>query len=130
MKQAKKGNRVKVRYTGKFRNGRLFDVSCSRVGLEFEIGEGKVLRPFEKGVLGMRPGGRKRIVVPPEEGSKGANRSNRVSRRSSPGVKTKRAGSLFVSSVIDVNKQTGAFDPDHPLAGKTLIYDVELVKMA
>lgn len=68
------GARVQVHYTGELTDGRMFDSSYGRgVPVEFTLGTGEVVPGWEEGMIGMRPGGRRRIVIPPEQayGSEG-----------------------------------------------------------
>ncbi len=64
MNQVKHGDMVKIHYTGKLENGEVFDSSKKHRPLEFEIVGGNVLPSFEKGILGMREGTSKRIIIP------------------------------------------------------------------
>ena len=67
MAQAKQGDSVKVHYTGKLEDGTVFDSSEGRPPLEFKLGEGKIIRGFESGILGMSPGDSKTITIPAEQ---------------------------------------------------------------
>lgn len=66
---ARAGDRVSVHYTGWLENGTKFDSSRDRgQPFQFVLGEGRVIRGWEEGVLGMKPGGRRRLRIPPELG--------------------------------------------------------------
>jgi len=67
MGQAKNGDKVKVHYTGKLDNGKVFDTTQDRDPLEIIIGSGKVIPGFEKGIIGMESGDTKTITIPPEK---------------------------------------------------------------
>jgi FKBP-type peptidyl-prolyl cis-trans isomerase len=68
-KEAAAGDRVSVHYTGWLQDGTKFDSSRDRgQPFEFKLGEGRVIRGWEEGVAGMREGGRRRLVIPPELG--------------------------------------------------------------
>lgn len=62
------GKTVTVHYTGTFRNGRKFDSSAGGEPLSFRLGAGEVIKGWDEGVSGMRIGGRRKLIVPPELG--------------------------------------------------------------
>lgn len=67
--EAKKGDRVAVHYTGTLLDGTKFDSSLDRgTPFEFVIGEGSVIAGWELGVVGMKKGGKRKLVVPPHLG--------------------------------------------------------------
>jgi len=65
----KKGDKVKVEYTGTFEDGTVFD-SSEKAGrmLEFEVGEGKIIKGFDKAVVGMKKGEEKEVKMGPKDG--------------------------------------------------------------
>lgn len=65
---AKKGDVVAVEYTGKLDSGRVFDTSSGKGPYAFQLGGGKVIAGWEKGILGMKVGGKRKLVIPPELG--------------------------------------------------------------
>jgi FK506-binding nuclear protein len=66
-KEAKSGNKVKMEYVGKLKNGKQFDASRGRP-FQFKIGRGEVIKGWEIGIPGMKEGGVRRLVIPPEKG--------------------------------------------------------------
>lgn len=64
--QAKVGLTVSVNYTGWLKNGVKFDSSEGGPPLPFTIGQGRVIAGWEEGVQGMRVGGKRKLVIPPE----------------------------------------------------------------
>jgi FKBP-type peptidyl-prolyl cis-trans isomerase len=67
------GDRVVVNYTGKFSDGRVFDSSIPRgEPFQFVLGSGQVIKGWDEGIVGMKVGGKRTIIVPPELGY-GAN---------------------------------------------------------
>jgi peptidylprolyl isomerase len=76
--EARAGNRVLVHYDGTLTDGTTFDSSRERgTPFEVELGKGHLIPGFERGVLGMRPGGRRRVVIPPELGY-GTQRTGKI----------------------------------------------------
>jgi FKBP-type peptidyl-prolyl cis-trans isomerase len=68
-REAKAGDQVSVHYTGTLTDGRKFDSSRDRgQPFEFPLGAGRVIRGWDEGVAGMKVGGRRRLVIPPELG--------------------------------------------------------------
>ncbi len=139
MKQATQGNTVKVHYTGKLNDGQVFDSSQEREPLEFTIGEGTIIKGFESGVLGMEVGDKKELNIPAEEGYGVRNESlvANVPRTDIPshidvapgqGLQIQQPNGEKVNVVVtDVTEEKVTLDANHPLAGKDLVFDVEMV---
>ena len=138
MTQAKSGDTVKVHYTGRLEDGTVFDSSEDREPLEFKIGGGKVIPGFDKGIIGMECGAKKTIEIPPEE-AYGQRRDDLVAvlKKSElpediplnvgQHLQSKhRNGSIINLVITDVAEDTITVDANPPLAGKTLIFDLEL----
>src|SRR5206468_4713238 len=74
-KEVKKGDTIEVHYTGTFTSGKKFDSSVDR-GKPFtvEIGAGQVIKGWDEGIPGMKEGGKRKLILPPElaYGEKGA----------------------------------------------------------
>jgi FKBP-type peptidyl-prolyl cis-trans isomerase 2 len=138
MVQAKKGDTVKVHYTGKLDDGTVFDSSVERDPLQFTIGEGQVIPGFEKAVIGMDPGESKTAKLPADE-AYGQHREElvaEVEHDKFPGhVKPQVGqqlqirhpqGQTHVVRVIDVSESKVTLDANHPLAGQDLTFDIQL----
>ena len=140
---AKNGDTVTVHFTGKLENGKIFDTSRNGKPLEFTIGNDTMMPGFEKGILGMHVGDTKTFVVEPEDGYgsrhdelllsvKRGDLNKEVSPTVGQSVQMKKPGedSYFTAFVAEVNEETITIDANHPLAGKALTFDVELVAIA
>lgn len=141
MAKAKQGDTVSVHYTGKLEDGKVFDSSLKREPLQFTLGEGKIIPGFEVAVVGMSAGEKKTITLPPEE-AYGPRREDVVvemGRDKLPeGVEpqvgqrlqlTSADGQTLVAMIVDVREDAIVLDGNHPLAGKVLIFEIELVKI-
>lgn len=138
-KEARYGDAVKVHYTGKLEDGTVFDASEEGKPLEFTVGSGEVIPGFEMAVIGMKPGDKRTITLAPEEayGQSRPELIGTVPRMSlAEGVKPvagqqlkmKRPdGGVYDVVVVEVTDDSVTLDANHPLAGKTLIFDLELV---
>ncbi len=62
--EAKKGDKVKVHYTGTLMNGKQFDSSVGKDPFSFTIGQGMVIKGWDEGVPGMKVGGKRKLTIP------------------------------------------------------------------
>ncbi len=133
-----KGSKVKVHYTGKLNNNNIFDTSKDKEPLEFTVGEGQLIPGFENGVMGLNTGDKKTIELEPEQayGQVRDELINEVPMEKLPeGVKEGQMlqaqtdqGAMNVM-VTEVKEKTAMVDANHPLAGKKLIFDLEVVEV-
>jgi FKBP-type peptidyl-prolyl cis-trans isomerase 2 len=136
---AKAGDIVRVHYTGKLRDGSVFDTSLRANPLEFTLGERRVIAGFEEAVVGMEPGQEKTAVVPPEKGY-GPRRPELVvqfERNKVPpeidleiGKKLQlntQGGQTKPARIVDIGQEAITLDANHPLAGQQLTFDIQLV---
>lgn len=141
MNQAKPGDKVKVHYTGTLEDGTRFDSSEGREPLEFTVGEGNVIPGVDEAVVGMSPGDQKTVTVPPQQ-AYGPRREDAVRdfpRSSIPehidlreGLQLQAQtpdGQPIVLTVIAVKDDSVTLDANHPLAGKDLVFDLEMVEI-
>jgi peptidylprolyl isomerase len=146
MTQAKKGDKVKVHYTGKLESGEVFDSSecgesecgCESGPLEFTIGQGEVIPGFEQAVTGMIPGESKTIIIPVEEayGTRNEELVQVVERSNVPQEVTPEVGTWlevtaengkqFPVVITEVTDSHVTLDANHPLAGRELTFDIRL----
>lgn len=136
---AKPGDIVKVHYTGKFEDGTIFESSLDREPLEFTLGEGQIISGFEEAVIGMASGESKTVKIPAEK-AYGPHRKEMVivvARDHFPGdIKlqigerlqlSQTDGTPVIVTVADLSESTVTLDANHPLAGKELTFDIQLV---
>ena len=142
MSKAKNGDKIRIHYTGKLEDGNVFDNSIERQPLEFIVGDGEVMTGIDKGVIGMEPGDTKTIEIPPEEafGPKRKELVIEVPKSELPNQITPTLGQRLKMHdpdgdhieliITDINEETITLDANHPLAGHTLFFDLELVEIA
>jgi len=141
MSEAKKGDKVKVHYTGKLTDGSVFDSSENREPLEFELGAGMMIAGFDKAVTGMKVGETKTANLSAEEayGQKNDEMVVEVPKSQLPedlkpevgqqlGMQQPNGQNVPVV-VTKVEAETIEIDANHPLAGKDLVFDIELVEI-
>ncbi|MCB0212520.1 MAG: peptidylprolyl isomerase [Anaerolineae bacterium] len=141
MTQAQNGDTVKVHYTGKLTDGTQFDTSTSGNPLEFTLGGGQLIPGFEKAVLGMTPGDTKTVTIPSGE-AYGEHREDMtvvVTKDQFPDhitpelgqqLEMRQANNQPLSVIItDISGEDVTLDANHPLAGKDLVFDLELVEI-
>lgn len=139
MTPVKKGNKVKVHYTGKFTDDTVFDSSVTKEPLEFEVGAGQMIEGFDKAVEGMELNEKKTIKLKPEEayGPKRDELLLTVSKEEvfkDMDVKVgqkfevpQQDGNTVVVEVEDIKDDDVVLNGNHPLAGKELIFDIQLI---
>ena len=141
MAQAKTGDHVKVHFTGKLEDGTVFATSADTSPLEFTVGGNEVLSGIEEAVEGMQPGETKTVEIPSDQayGARHDELTQEVPRESLPNdlepevgqqLRVDRPGmEPLIVSVSDVSDVTVTIDGNHPLAGKDLTFDLELVEI-
>ncbi len=141
MIRAKDGDTVRVQYTGRLDDGSVFDSSVERETLQFTIGKGQVLHGVEQAVIGMRPQESKTVLVPAAEayGPHRDEMTTQVQRSQFPkSVELKvgqrlqinqKNGQSIAVSVLGLSDSTVTLDANHPLAGKDLTFDLQLVEI-
>lgn len=141
MTQAKDGDKVKVNYTGKLKEGTVFDSSEGREPLEFQLGQGQLIPGFEEAVIGMKVGDSTTIDIPSDQayGPHREELTQQVPRQQFPEDMEFQVGQRFqigqeeehpmVVEVTDVSDTAVTLDGNHPLAGKDLVFNIELVEI-
>ena len=134
----KEGSKVKVHYTGKLEDGKVFDTSNDKDPIEVVLGEGTLIKGFEEGLLGMKSGEKKTIEIEPKEayGEYIDGRIQEVEKTKLPeDIKvgmvlqaTTEVGSMVIT-IKEIKEDTAILDANHPLAGKKLIFDLDVIEV-
>ena len=139
MKIAEKGNTVKILFSIRLDDGSVVGTSSEQSELTFTLGQRKILKSLEEGVIGMKVGDLKKISISPEQGYGQYNKDLvlRVDREEFPPDVELKAGRTVqyqnrdgerVNLVVnDVDENTVTVDGNHPLAGLDLIYEVKVI---
>ncbi|MFY0623265.1 MAG: peptidylprolyl isomerase [Pelagimonas sp.] len=142
MTQAKSGDTVRIHYTGTLNDGSTFDSSAGRDPLEFTLGSGQVIPGFDTGVTGMSVGEKKTINIPAENayGEVDPDARQAVPRDQIPADIPLEIGTMLQMqaptgqvvqvAVVEVSETEVMLDANHPLAGKDLNFELELVEIA
>lgn len=140
--KAKKNDNVKVHYTGTLTNGEVFDSSVDREPLGFTIGAGQMIKGFDQAVDGMELNEKKTINIPAAEayGERNDELMQMVAKSDLPDDMDPQIGQTLVATgpggqqshvvVAAVEEENITIDANHPLAGKELIFEIELVEIA
>ena len=141
MNKVKNGDKVKIHYTGKFKDGEIFDTSRQQQPLEFTVGNREMMPGLETRVIGMEAGEKKSIEVPPEEayGPRQEKLIVEVKKSNLPdhiepslGQRLQMQvdnGNHIELAITEIKEETITLDANHPLAGHTLFFDLELVEI-
>ena len=142
MAEAKTGDTVEVHYTGSLEDGTVFDSSRDRDPLVFTIGEKALIRGFEEAVVGMAVGESKSIRIPAKE-AYGAHDPARVLKvplsdlpddlklQEGQQLQMRQSnGNVVLVKISELTETEVTLDANHPLAGKDLKFEIELVKVA
>lgn len=137
--QAEQGDTVQVHYTGRLDDGSVFDSSRENEPLEFELGSGRVIPGFESAVEGMSVGDSQEVELDPDEayGERRDDLVMPVSRDQLPEELDPEVGDALevqlgsgertTATVVEADDSSVTLDLNHPLAGRTLNFEVELL---
>ena len=130
------GSTVNVHYTGKLKSGEVFDSSEGKDPLSFIIGNGQIIPGFENAIMGKNVGDKVTIEIEPKE-AYGEYREDlliKVENDQLPGpvevgqvLQADNGGQPVNVTVKEVNEGHVIIDGNHPLSGKDLIFDIEVV---
>lgn len=142
MTTVKQGDTVHIHYTGTLEDGVVFDSSAGREPLSFTLGSGQVIPGFEEAIMGMAVNEKKNVTIPVDKayGPRNEELVLTVPREQVPpdlnpevGQKLQMQGpgnSPVVVEVTEVAEAHIRLDANPPLAGKELIFDIELVRIS
>ena len=136
----KQGSKVSLHYTGTLEDGTVFDSSEGHDPLEFVAGENMVIKGFDQGVMGLKKGEEKDIVISPENAYGKIEDALRIKvPKDSFGEHTDKlkegvilrlmspTGQVMNAKVLKIEDKEVMLDLNHPLAGKTLKFKVKIV---
>jgi len=141
MIKATVGDTVKVNYTGRLDDGTIFDASSPERPLHFILGKEEVISGFDAAVTGMFQGENKTATVPPAEayGEHEERFVETVERKVLPDdlqlqpgnmlEVTRESGEAFHVRIVNCDEEHVTVDGNHPLAGKSLTFDIELLEV-
>lgn len=141
MKKVEDGNFVKVHYTGKYENGEVFDSSTGCQPLEIQVGSKQVIPGFEQALLGMAPSEKKSFDLKPAEayGEHDESLQQTFNRADFPEDFNPEPGQViilenpsqgqFPATVKSIEGEEVVLDLNHPLAGKAISFDVEVLEI-
>ncbi len=141
MEQAKNGDTVRIHYTGKLTDGTEFDSSHEREPLQFRLGAGEIIPGLEREVEGMEVGSTATVTIPAADayGEHNPAQVQAIPRAKIPdGMELSKGNRLqaqtsdgrqIALTVVDIGDQEVTVDANHPLAGKDLVFDLELVEI-
>jgi len=141
MSQVKANNTVKVHYTGKLTDGQIFDTSEGKEPIEFVLGQGQLIPGFEQGLIDMKVNEKKTITIAKEEAYGEVNEQliQEVDKANLPQDMEPKVGMGLVSKspegqemnlmIVDVKENSVVIDGNHPLAGRDLVFDLEVVEI-
>lgn len=142
MSTVKNGDHVLVNYRGTLEDGTEFDNSYTRgEPLAVHVGDERLIRGFSDAIVGMSIGNKKEVALEPSEAygdtnpaaithiDRSAFPENLELQLGMPIPLSNPEGSTAVGHVIHVNEQAVTVDLNHPLAGKSLLFEIELVEI-
>ncbi len=142
MAPVKNGDTVKIHYTGKLEDGSVFDSSMNSEPLEFTVGNAQMIPGFENAVIGMNKEESKTIQIDPEN-AYGPHRKELIIEvkkdQFPPDLKPEvgmqiqignEDGESTVATITNVTEAVIVLDANHPLAGKDLVFDIQVIEIA
>jgi FKBP-type peptidyl-prolyl cis-trans isomerase 2 len=140
MNKIKTGSKVSVNYTGRLEDGTVFDSSLNegRTPLSITVGNGELIKGFEDGLIDMSEGDKKTVTIT-SENAYGEYRGELISDIKLDMLPTDvKVGDELIGEsdmgpirvkVMEIGDGVASLDANHPLAGKTLIFDLEVLSV-
>jgi FKBP-type peptidyl-prolyl cis-trans isomerase 2 len=138
----KEDSTVTIHYTGTLDDGTVFDTSINSDPLSFKVGEGKVIKGMELGVVGMKEGDKKILKIPYQDAYGGYDEeaTGEYPRKNVPADMEVKVGSTVflqsaetksyvIATVLEIKDEVLVLDLNHPLAGRNLNFDVEIMQV-
>lgn len=135
------GDTIAVNYTGRTENGEIFDSTKDRMPVKFTVGLGLLIRGFERAVIGMKQGEKKTVVIAAGD-AYGPYREDLLidlPRSNVPAdvvltvggvvILGDRSGNTMPATITLIEAETVRVDLNHCMAGKTLIFDIEILEI-
>jgi len=135
------GDTIAVNYTGRLENGEVFDTTTDRMPVKFTVGLGSLIRGFEMAVIGMKQGERKTVVIAPGDAygpyreemlidiPRGNVPADAVLSIGSVVVLGDKSGNTMPATITLIEAKFVRVDLNHCMAGKTLIFDIEILEV-
>lgn len=138
-KHIKIGDKIKIHFEGKLESGEIFESSFGKKPLHFKVGEGNVIQGIDEAVVGMKKNQQKMIHITSDKayGSVEKELIISIKKEDLPDtLELKIDQKLYIPfddgqpmevRISNINEEYIEFDGNHPLAGKNLIFNLEIV---
>lgn len=135
------GSKVSVEYTGKLEDGTIFDSTKDKAPISFTAGKGEVIKGFDDAIIGMKQGEQKTITITQEQGygPRDEKLIQTVPRTVFPAeMKVEKGmgfsfktptGQVIHATIADSSLQEVTLDMNHPLSGRTLVFELKVANV-
>lgn len=134
----KNGDKIRAHYTGTLNDGTEFDSSRNRDPITFIVGDGTIIPGFEKAVLGHKIGDKVKVRIPPEEAYgnhdpeliftvEPAQMPDNIPLEIGTPLHLANDQGTMDAIITDIDLENITLDANHPLAGKELIFEIEII---
>lgn len=140
MKTIQNGDTVSVHYRGTLEDGTVFDTSMTegKEPIKVKLGNGQLIKGFEEGLIGMSVGEKKTITLDPEDAYGDVIPDAVIDVPLANLPPNLEVGQVlqgngpqgpFIVSVLEIKEDVAKLDHNHPMAGKRLIFDLDIVSI-